>query len=372
MAKKVNFQEFLKNHNDNQKKLQELRDNKYKDNKKGGSKPSKFGMRMRYWKPDSNPVWVKFVPFTQEEPYYEYYMVWTKVNGKARSLIANSKAGQLEVPCVPYYYCIKDSNDALIPQRKDALTVNVLEYYHKVKKTSKKGTEYSAYELCKGVDRHNKSACEYCDEGLDKVYANQYFWSLGYGHKKQLEEQLDQIKLRCTSCKDGEISTWGYACGGCGEIIASHKEHDLSEEDVEMLETADDIQCEACGHVGKTIPQIECVHFEGHGSSGRWVAGCDDPKPVTNIWDLEFLIKTTGEGNSTALVIDGWRMPTEALKKWQLKPMDFDYFLAYQDLDDQAKAMGRENPFDESAQKVLEEYFGVGEEEEEEVEEYDE
>ena len=44
--------------------------------------------------------------------------------------------------------------------------------------------------------------------------------------------------------------------------------------------------------------------------------------------------------------------------------MDFDYFLGRQDLDEQAKSMGRKNPFDGSAQRALEKHFETARDEE--------
>ena len=357
MAGKVSWNDFLKQHNENQKKMQEMRNANRKGGKSSFQKPKPFSMRMKYWKPNDTPTWVRLVPYNgQDDAYFEYYQTWTKVAGKPRSLMCNCKGRQLEVPCVPCYYAIKDDNTTLVPSRRDALTVNVLEHFHKVKKQGRKN-EYTVYERCRGVDRHNKSACEFCDAEIEKVYANKYYWSLGYGHKLQLEEKLDAIAQSCASCKEGEISVYGYACSKCGATIASHKDSNIDEAEEEILRTADDICCPECDHEGRTSPLIECVRQDGHGSSARWVQGCDSPAPIENVYDLEFLISTTGSGNATSIQIEDWRRPTEELKSWQLEPMDFPYFLAYQDLDDQATAMGRDNPFDEDVQKILEDYY---------------
>ena len=52
------------------------------------------------------------------------------------------------------------------------------------------------------------------------------------------------------------------------------------------------------------------------------------------------------------------------LPDWMKRPMDFDYFLGRQDLDEQAKSIGKPNPFDESAQRELEKYFETKRDEE--------
>jgi hypothetical protein len=356
--KKLSYDEFLKKVNQSNKKLREMRDDKRQS---GGnfSKPSPFAMKMRYWRPEDTARWVRLIPWSTKEEFFTFYQSWVKVNGQPRTVLCNCSGGEKEIPCVPCYIAATEEKPDILPARKDAITVTVLEEFHKVKRKSRAGNEYTAYEACQGVDRYNKSQCEYCDDETEKVFGNQYYWTLGYGHKMQLQDELMTIREACANCHDGFVSEWGYACEKCGAIIASHKDSELSEEDVEILRTSDELVCPECEHAVKATPLTECVHKQGSGSQVRWVDGCDNPVRVESIWDLEFLVKTAGSETST-IVIEDWRPANEeGLKDHLLRTMDFPYFLAYQDLEDQARSMGRDNPFGEDVQKKLEEHFKV-------------
>lgn len=363
---KVNFSDMLGDFNDRNQKRKQLQDKKYgKTSSTTKSftdfdKPSKLSMRMKYWRPNEEPTRIRLIPLPGESNFYSYYQSWVKVNGRPRTVICNDRNGELEVPCLVSYYALKDENPALLPSKRDTITVLVLEEFYKIPQTSSAGNQYFKYVRSKGSNRfgHNQDPPEYKD--MDKVFGQKYHWSMGSGHRRQLEAQLEEVTERCGSCKDGYISIYAYACPECDEVLASHKERDLPEEEVFFLRN-EMVQCTnpKCEHNGWPSQLTECVLKKGFGSSVEWVPGCDKPTKV-HPWDVELIVSTTGEGNSTSIVVNDWCIAEERdIKEWLTTPFDFDYFFGYMDLDEQAQAMGRDNPFDGASQKLLEDHFSM-------------
>jgi len=361
---KVNFSKMLGDFNDRNRQRKQLTDKKYgkSSNDRGGredfSKPSKLSMRMKYWRPSETVTRIRLIPQSSEVPFYSFFQSWVKVNGRSRTVICNDRNGELEVPCLVSYYALKDENPGLLPSKKEVITVQVLEDFHKIEQTSNAGNQYFKYVRSLGVNRfgHSQDPPEYKD--AEKVFGQKYHWSMGGGHRRQLEAQLEEITEHCGSCKDGFISVYAYACAECGDVVASHKDRDLPEEEIFFLRN-EKVKCHSCDHEGALAQMTECVHKKGFGSSAEWVDGCDNPKKVSP-WDVELIISTTGEGNATSIVINDWSIAEERdIKEWLTTPFDFDYFFGYMDLDEQGRAMGKDNPFDEASQKLLEDHFSM-------------
>ena len=364
-TEKMSYEEFLRRHNANQAKIKELRD-------QPNFQISPFVLRLRTLRLSEHPRWTRLIPYSKKKAWWSFYQAWLEVSGKKRPVLCNCERGALALPCLPCHKASQKEDPKMLPSQRDAITALVLEHFHKITRTSKAGKEFSVYEPCMGTDVRGRSVCEHCDNDIDKIYTNKYYWPMGYKHKLQLEKQLDEIKGKCENCKNGTIEPYAYACEKCGSVIFSHEEHDLSREDEKVLREADDVACPECGHTGKVQELIECLVTEGYGSTMTVEKGCDNPTPIEDIWSLDFALKTVGESGQSSVVIADWRVGDNTdLKDWQLEPMDFPYFLQYMDLDEQAKAMGCENPFSEELQQVLEDHYkGTNDEDEDEVEEY--
>ena len=370
MGDKVSYQEFLKQYEESNAALTELR----KSNKGSSNKPPAFVLRMQSWRPSETARWVRLIPFSKEDKFYSFWQLWLKVKGSPRSLLCNCQGGRLRLPCVPCYYAKQASDPKLLPTRRDAVTVLVLENFHNVTMKSKAGKEFKKLVPCGGVNEFNRSACVHCDNGVDKVFGAQYYWNLGFGHKTDLEKQLDEITEQCGNCGEGRISVWGYACEACGEIIASHRDRDIDTDELAVLRN-DEVVCPECDHRGKTAWLRQCVKKDGHGDSAGWIPGCDEPTPIEDVWNLEFAIRKTGTGNNTKVEIVEWRHAVDnpEIKNWQMRPMDFPYFLSNMELKDQAFSMGRENPFEDDAQEAINAYFKIPKKSDDsEVEDYEE
>lgn len=312
-------------------------------------------------------MWLKFQPF-RGDLWYGYQSRFVSIHTdrvdssgnkivQKRNIISNSHNGEKDIPCVLYYYCIEDENNELWARDQFATSVVVLENYHEVKKKAKSGKTYTVLAPCKGKDRFGNVQCQICDSGVPVVYGTQKHWSVWSTIKKSVDEQLAALSTRCVSCKQGEVSTFGYSCNACGEKLASHYDGRISDEDIEAYETAE-VECPSCSHVGKADKMVECLRHLG---DDQYENGCDSPKTIpegVNPWDCEVRVKFDKVGNATSVTIVDWR-PHDASKLGGRfdKPMDLEYALGWMDLEDQAKAMGRVNPFDKGAQKALEDYF---------------
>ena len=361
---KIGFDQFMTQFNEQNRKRRDLinKKRKFSSSPNSGSpkpnKPSALSQRMKYWRPTPEPTLVRLIPNTPEDPFFTYYQSWVKNNGRSRTVLSNDHDGEHPVPCVVSHYAVADSNPNLLPARKDVITVLVLEWFYKVPKVSKAGNEYFVYQRSLGMDKYGNSKDPADMQQYEKVFGQKYHWSVGYGHKKQIMEQLDDISERCGSCKEGFISIYAYECTECGGVIADHKKDQLTDSQTHMLRTSNSVDCPHCGHSGAPKFLTECVHKRGLGSNVEWVDGCDNPMRITP-WDCELLISTSGTGSSTSIVVNDWQKAVERddVQSWKLEAFEFEEFFAYMDLEEQAKLMGRENPFDEQAQIELVNYF---------------
>ena len=329
--------------------------------------PPAWKMRHRdnKFKPDQTPTRIRIIPTTEKDPYYTFYTKWIKnAEGQNRSLISNAWNGDRQLPCVLYYYCERDENENYWADEKKAVTVLVLEDFYKVPHTSKNGYEYFTYERVPTPDRHGRIHHPTpAHEGYEVVFGRKLWWEMWDSQRRELEEKLGAVSEKCGNCDRGEISTYAYACSNCGSSFGNHHEEPIDPE-VESQLRSMKVECESCGHFDKAEQLIECVHVEGHGSQRRYVEGCGNPKQLD--WkDCEFVVSAISVGNRTAIKIDDFSVyEDQGLADWMNDPMDFDYFLGRQDLDEQAKSMGRKNPFDGSAQRALEKHFETARDEE--------
>ena len=310
------------------------------------------------FKPDETPTRIRIIPTTEEKPFYKFYTKWIKTpEGQNRNLISNAWNGERDVPCVLYYYCEKEESENYWADEKLGVTVLVLEDFYKIPHTSKNGFEYFTYERVPAADRHGRIVHpSSAHEEYDIVFGRKLWWEMWDSQKRDFESKLDGIGESCSSCGEGEISTYAYACAKCDNEFANHREDAIDVDTEEQLRTME-VECEECKHYAKAKQLIDCVHVKGVGSRKQYVEGCGNPAQLD--WSAcDVTVSAISVGNRTAVNIDEFSVSEELdVPSWMTEPMDFDYFLGRQDLDDQAKAMGRRNPFDASAQRALDKYF---------------
>ena len=111
---------------------------------------------------------------------------------------------------------------------------------------------------------------------------------------------------------------------------------------------------------------IECVKPKGFGSRKTYTQGCDSPTQLG--WeecDVVIAADQVSGGRTSFHIVSAMKSePIEDARDGDLDPFDFNYFLGMQELDDQAKSMGRDNPFDGSAQAILDKHYEAGHDEE--------
>ena len=327
----------------------------------------KLRMRDNKFKPDESDTRIRIIPTSDKSTFYKYYAKWvTTPEGQKRQIVSNSWNGDRELPCVLYYYCAEEENENMWADEKCAVTVFVMEDFYKIPHTSSNGYEYFTYERVPAPDRngritHPSSAhAEY-----DIVFGRKLWWELWPSQKRHLLDKLSEVSNRCSSCSDGEISTYGYQCANCKVTLADHKsEEGITEDDEDALRNTA-VECEECGTIAQALPLIECVAAKGYGSRRTYVAGCKTPAQL-NWQGCDIIIRADQVGGRTAIqVVDFSKSePLTEVKDWALEPFDFDYFLGKQELDDQAKSMGRKNPFDAGSQNLLDQYHEAGHDEE--------
>ena len=306
------------------------------------------------------PSRIRILPTTQKEPWYKYRSKWVTTPKGKRQIISNSWNGERDVPCVLDYYCQKEENEAYWANEqseKFAISVLVLEDFYKISNTSKNGFEYFTYERVPAPDRHGRISHKPGYEEHDVVNGRLLWWDLWDSQRKALLDKLKAVSDQCAGCGKGEISTYAYACVDCGNEFANHREESIDAEAEEQLRTMK-VECEECEKYAKAKQLIECVHAEGVGSRKQYVEGCGSP--TQSDWaSCDVIVKSVTVGNRVAFEIVGFETSDEErdFPDWMTSPMDFDYFLGRQDLQEQADSMCKDNPFPEGAQGDLEKFF---------------
>lgn len=338
-------------------------DKKYENNGKGGSgsyKPSKQTQRYSGWKPDATPTKIKLIPKKGPDAFHTHWSLWTKVKGRFKNVICNCQRMEIDVPCVLCHYATEDQNPDMLAGKKDAITVLLLESFHKVPKKSTKagGKDYFVYERCEGKDRKGNSICQNCDNKIDVQVGQRKYWSLGSGHKAQLQKHMDYVADKCGSCRTGTIQASGFNCPECGGVLADFNKDDVEDELLKLLQDSE-IVCEHCNKEVRAEPVYECIKLDEFDKNAPPTRGCDKPIKI-DPFDVEYLICTEGEKAQTTIELKGWRLPKpgdKAPPSWMTEPMAFPEFLDYMDLQEQSDLLERDNPFDDDCQTYLESYY---------------
>jgi hypothetical protein len=351
---KVNWSDFHAQHQQRKTK-QKLLDKKR--GKKGDAfKPSPWAERLKYFKLGEEPTRLRIIPNGDDSIHYTYYSRWVKINGNSRNVISNSWNGERALPCVLYYYAAEEENPNLLASPNYCMTVLVLEDFFKIPKTSKTGNTYFVYERSRGTDARGRSLDPAEYENYDKVFGRKLHWSMWGSQRDKFMDSLEKLTDRCGGCQEGDIMVYAYECSSCGFELANHKKTPITE-DVENSLRDSNTKCPDCDKVGKAASKYECVKQEGYGARAKWVKGCDNPSPV-EVSSVDITVRAQEAGNSQLIeILDFEEQENLDLPEFMTTPFDFDYIFGSISLEDQARALGKENPFDDSAQGVIDNFF---------------
>lgn len=329
-------------------------------------------LRQLFFSATALPTKIRIIPSTPATPdtpskmWVRYYSKWvaTTSNGKTvkRNVIANSHNGERPVPDLLYYYMINLDKPELKASASDVVTVLVLENFHQIKAgETKGGRAYYNYSRCTSVpDRFGRPThCDECAKGTPKKFGRKLHMTMWPSQREAFEAELLSLSSRCVGCNRGEISVYGYECAACKKTIASHYDGVISPDEEAALRESE-VTCPHCGHTAAAVSMIECVIRHGEGDAATFTQGCTSPtlpEQVPNPWDYDLTVVEEVVGNGSRMVVTKF----EPAQKYELEdgletPFDFLFF-QYMTLEDQAKALGRKNVFDDKAQELLDAYF---------------
>lgn len=241
--------------------------------------------------------------------------------------------------------------------------------YWKDENDESKGT-YMQRERCLG------RGCEYCQDGLPKVFGKKFYSEISPGQwRHSIHELHKRIENRYCKC-GGDIFVTSFNCGGCDRMVLDVSATcDCGSDQVGIDVEKGEAVCDKCGAAwsafytdhkkiyeeSKESYKCKCGH-RGFLVPARFCSteGCEvDPYGV---FDAQLKIKVTGTKKEKRLVIEDWSLqpPDERLfdpkeqgdDEWadkiveaHKKPLDLDYLLRPPTAEEQAKDIGKPNPF---------------------------
>lgn len=328
--------------------------------KSGVKGPSAKAMKQRYWSPAELGTRIRLVPVSEDDPWFVYYQRWHKVGSMTVPVISNSQNGLLNVPDLVYHLACEKESDELLAKPMYAITVLLLEDFHKVEKTSQKGAKFAEYVRCMGRDSRGKVRCDHCTAGVPKVFGQQRYYSLSQWGRERLLEEIGKLPGRCAACATGELSLASYVCGGCKGTLVDLTTTVVTDEDKEFLSSGEALTCNLCGKDCVPEAVYECVIPDG--TSFR--EGCANPKRIApaSIFDYDFTLRATknAAGKLSDVAISSFsEKKVYALQGYMTRPMPLAGFLSYEPLVDQAAKLHIEIPFEDvaEAEDYLASYF---------------
>jgi hypothetical protein len=305
-----------------------------------------FVMRMKYWKPDSVPTRIMFVPHGKEGLWYKYYARMVKTSLGWRNIVSNNWNGKRKVPCVLDYYAIEEGDD-YIAKEQYAATIVVLEDFYKVPRKGKNDREYFVYERVPTPDRYGRVNHAPGYEDYEVVFGRQFHWTLSVAAHRRFMEKVMEIEDACWNCKEGVVEVTSFTCPECNSVLADKREEPLSRQDENLL-MFEKIECPHCQAEIKATQVKVCSKQEGYGSSAKWVDGCGNAISKSVLTDpVELVVKSVPAGGNysdTVIVDFDPAKEDRGLADWFSVPMDFDSFFGKQDLDDQCTALNKPYP----------------------------
>ncbi len=310
------------------------------------------------------PMHGVLLPKNPDDPWHSFVQRWHEnAAGKRKPIISNSRNGTLDVPDLVYWHADMMKDGDLLGREQGAITFLVKDWFHQVKIANKKDPKkegYTRLEPCLGTNHRGTSVCPMCDDKTPKQIGDRKYIVLNSYQQDQLVEELNDLPHRCASCFKGRVVPYAFECTECKAVILDrYKDKDATDADIKFLEE-NTIDCPDCGKATKPEKKYECVVTRG----GKTVAGCDTPvqlpPPNGNVWEYEIdlISQPAGAGKSPNIVIETFKLPVDhQLPAYMHEPLDFDYFLRYMTLAEQAEIMGIQNPFGQAGEEELQAYF---------------
>jgi len=335
-----------------------------------GKKPA-WAQRQDQFYPSEVPTVVRLIPTNKREPWYTFFSKWLQVPKNdgtqgvfKRMIISNAHNGLRDIPCLLQYYLVVEENDNYTAQEQQAITVVVLEWFFKVPRVSKtNGKTYFDLVRVKGKDPKGASLDPPEYEKYEKVFGRKQYWAMWPTQVDRFMERYNALGDMCgTPGCGGAISVFLYKCPSCGGVILNLDEESATEEDIIALRE-DSVVCPHCNADVIAVQEYRCVKKDPYDAS-TFVEGCSTPTRLDpKSFNLDIVVRAVPAGNGKAIVIDKARIasdPTGKIDPQMLIPLPFDEFLGQMSLAEQAKQMGRANPFPESDEKLIKDFFIAG------------
>ena len=333
-------------------------------------KPPMNSLRYKTARLSETPTRLRLVPLNPDEPFFLFYQRWVEGGGKRAPVISNSHNGVKKVPDLVYYQSITQQDPKLLAAPTYALTVVVLEDFHKTRVPDKNGKKdkqgairmYDQLERCMGVNKFGKTNCDYCREGVPKQFGDQQYISLSGQQRDALLEMLPELDTRCAGCFEGEIVPYAYTCPECQHCLVDRYKDDVSEDAIQKL-LAEDQVCPKCRKTVEVEVQIECQKKRGN----EYVDGCKNPiqLPYTGDifgYDIALTVKKGSPGVAPIWTITGFAEQKDyGLPHAMTSPMDFEYFLSHMTLAEQGRILGIMNPWGQAAEDAVTAFFSTSE-----------
>lgn len=327
----------------------------------GGGDGSKsipaWKLRQQYVRLGEDPVWVHLYPGNYGgRPLYKYFSAWlANKNGQKRQVFCVCAAEKKKVPCVLCYYRKKEENSDYAPRVKVLCNAIITEDFHWLERKSDSGATWKEPVLCQGVDRLGRSQCEYCEKGIAKSFGLRRFLSLGPGYHRDFKAVISKVRSVCKSC-GGSLLPNKYVCGSCNTLFVDLNKSAVSAARRKYFEEQK-IACPNCGEVARAKPTYGCYKIVDPEDPESVEPGCSNPVPCT-IFDMPLRLKvSSGKQGSSLLCVNTdaqWKYrPMDPRAAELAKPYDFEELFGTMPLDEQARLMGRPNPYKEG--KVPEE-----------------
>lgn len=298
-----------------------------------------WAMRREQIKLTATPVTVRLYAGDYEDmPIYEYWATWIK-RGDLRFVLCNCHGGSRDVPCALCYTCVTEKNDNYLAKPRVAINAVQLADFHRIEKTSERGTVWHELVKCDGSDALGRNLCKYCDANVPTVYGKRGYLNLGPGYWKSFKKIMAEVQQTCATCAGG-LHVLRWKCSECGEILLDLDKTTASQEQRARMEN-EDILCPVCVHTGPADKDVGCFHHDPE--TDKYLEGCDNPPPAT-IFGVDLTFRIDGEGANSTLVCQDIKVvtPTEGddpIKEISL-PYDFESFLGSMSLEEQATALG--------------------------------
>lgn len=245
---------------------------------------------------------------------------------------------------------------------------HLVEYYRD--ENDQNAGTFNRRERCLG------RGCEYCQEGLPKVFGKRMYLEISPGQWRHSIHELDKrIKNRYCKC-GGDIFVTSFSCAGCEERVIDVSETcDCGSTEVGIDVEKGEAVCDKCGAAwsafytdhkklyeeAKEVFKCKCGH-RGFLVPNRFCSTENCEVTPFSVFDAQLTLRVTGTKKEKRLIIEDWVLqpPDEKLfdPKFQGdddlaakvaeshgKPLDLDYLLRPGTAEDQARVVGKPNPF---------------------------